>query len=137
MLIGRCILIFSLESQHIVGGRQLEVVVATIFQLCLALPTECQVVAGGIERVLNDGRMVVLCNDARSVPLWFLPVGSSIGVLACRVGESDADAGAAVLQQWGLDAVDDGILVLQGGGGDVDGKTVGHCVRVNRSVVEL
>ena len=84
----------------------------------------------------NSGMVVRGCN-ARCMPFGLGPVGGSIGMLAGRIGEADGDSGASILQERGLDAIDDGILVLEGSGGDVDGRTVDSEARFYLTVVKL
>ena len=91
----------------------------------VAFPLQGEVIACGVELVLNDGSVGMVADDAAGMAFGLRPIGGSVGVLACRVGEAYADAGTTILQQRGLDAVDDGILVLKGGSGDVDLFTVG------------
>ena len=138
--------VFGLEGQYVVGGGELEVVAVALLQGSIALPADGQIIAGGVNDMLDDGavgvgsavgKTVGRSDDAGGVALRLRPVGGIVGMLASGVGETDGNTGAAVLQQWCLDAVDDGILVLQGGGGDVDGRPVGRKVRLNLAVVKL
>ena len=127
--------VLCLEGKDIACGGNFEVMRCTFIDRGYSLPVQVQVIYGAVNLMLNDDGigsyarlLVVGCNDARGVALGFRPVSGSVGMLARRVGEADGDAGATVLQERRLDAVDDGITILQGGGGDIDGGTVDHTV---------
>ena len=84
-----------------------------------------------------DGMVVVTLNDARGVSLRFRPVGSIISMFACGVGETDVYCCLSAAHHGALDAVDDGIVVLQSRCGDVDGRAVGHELRLYDTIVQF
>ena len=127
--------VLGFEGEDVIMGGEGEVVRPTFIDGGYSLPVQVQVIDGAVNPMLNDDGirsyaqlLVVGCNDARGVALGLRPVSSRVGMLARRVGEADGDAGATVLQERRLDTVDDGITILQGGGGDIDGGTVDHTV---------
>ena len=129
--------VFGLKGENVGGGGEPEVVGCLLAERGLALPAEGEVVSSAVEGVLDDGRLAVAADDARLVALGTCEVGGGIGMTACGVGQTDAHLGTAVLQQFRLDAIECSILVLQGGGGDLEGMAVDHKLRLDDAVVEF
>ena len=69
--------------------------------------------------------------------LGLSPVAGGIGVLAGGVGQANGHGGSQVFQQRGLDAVENGILLLLGSGGDIDGRAVDHEMRLDDAVIQF
>ena len=53
-----------LEKENVVGSRQFKVVTITLSKSGIPLPAKRQIIAGGIDDMLDDGSMVALCYDA-------------------------------------------------------------------------
>ena len=100
--------VFGLEGKDIAGSRKLEAVVAAGAKGSVALPGECQVVAGAVDDMLDKGgtgRSGRTAEHTGSVAFGLVPVGGCIGMLARGIREADSDTGAAALQKGRLDAV--------------------------------
>ena len=87
--------------------------------------------------MFDDGRLRIAVPQMRLVAQRLGEIGGGIGMAAGGIGQTDADGGVPVGQQWRLDAVEHSIFVLQGSSGYLHLLTVGSERRLDDAVVEF